>query len=183
MALTTIVQVEVTLSDVDRGVYETLELTLAQHPSESTRYLVTRLFAYCLSYEEGIAWSRGGLSDAEEPPISIRDATGLLLAWIDIGQPSAERLHKASKAARRVSLFTTADRTQLMREVSTRPIHKLEAIEVYRLDPAFVSALEAKLARRMKLEIVRNEAQLYVTIAGETLESPLTRVSLVDDPK
>jgi uncharacterized protein YaeQ len=183
VALTTIVQVEVTLSDVDRGVYETLELTLAQHPSESTRYLLTRLFAYCLSYEEGIAWSRGGLSDADEPPISIRDNTGLLLAWVDVGQPSAERLHKASKAARRVALFTTADRAQLMREISTRPIHKLEAIEVYRLEPAFISALEGTLARRMKLEIVRNESQLYVTVGGDTLESPLARISLVDDPK
>lgn len=183
MALTTIVQVEVTLSDVDRGVYETLELTLAQHPSESTRYLLTRLFAYCLSYEEGIAWSRGGLSDAEEPPISIRDNTGLLLVWVDIGQPSADRLHKASKAARRVALFTTVERGQLMREVSTRAIHKLDAIEVYRLDPALISALESKLARRMKLEIVRNEGQLYVTIGGETLESTLARISLVDEPK
>lgn len=183
MALTTIVQVEVTLSDVDRGVYETLELRLAQHPSESTRYLLTRLFAYCLCYEEGIAWSRGGLSDADEPPISIRDNTGLFLAWVDVGQPSAERLHKASKAARRVVLFTTADRAQLMREISTRAIHKLEAIEVYRLEPAFISALESKLARRMKLEIVRNEAQLYVTVGGETLESAIERISLVDDPK
>lgn len=183
MALTTIVQVEVTLSDVDRGVYETLELTLAQHPSESTRYLLTRLFAYCLSYEEGIAWSRGGLSDAEEPPVSIRDSTGLLLAWIDVGQPSADRLHKASKAARRVALFTTVERAQLMREVATRPIHKLEAIEVFRLEPSLISALEAELARRMKLEIVRNEGQLYVTVGQKTLESPLTRVSLVDDAK
>ncbi len=182
MALTTIVQVEVTLSDVDRGVYETLELTLAQHPSESTRYLLTRLFAYCLSYEEGIAWSRGGLSDADEPPISIRDATGLLIAWIDVGLPSAERLHKASKAARRVALFTTVDRAQLMREVSARPIHKLDAIEAYRLEPGLIGALETKLARRMKLEIVRNEAQLYVTVAGETLESAVVRLALVDQP-
>jgi uncharacterized protein YaeQ len=180
VALTTIVQVEVGLSDVDRGVYEALELTLAQHPSESPRYLLTRLFAYCLSYEEGIAWSRGGLSDADEPPISIRDATGLLLAWIDVGQPSAERLHKASKAARRMALYTTADRAQLMREIGSRPVHKLEAIEVQRLAPSFISALENKIARRMKLEIVRNEAQLYVTVGGETLESPLERIALVD---
>lgn len=178
MALTTIVQVEVTISDVDRGVYETLELTLAQHPSESQRYLLTRLFAYCLSYEEGIAWSRGGLSDAEEPPISIRDKTGLLLAWIDIGQPSAERLHKASKAARRVLVFTTADRAHLLREAATRPIHKRESIEVYRLEPSFIAALEAKLARRMKLEIVRNESQLYVTVGGESFECAVERVPL-----
>lgn len=180
MALTTIVNVEVTLSDVDRSVYETLALRLAQHPSETTKYLLSRLFAYCLSYEEGIAFSRGGLSDTDEAPVSVRDPTGLLLAWIDVGLPSAERLHKASKAARRVSLFSTAERSQLMREALQRPIHKVEAIEVFLLEASFIAALEAKLGRRVALEIVRNEGQLYVTIGGNTLESALVRTSLVD---
>src|SRR5215216_4645254 len=93
--------VELAVSDVDRGVYEALDLRVAQHPSETMRYLVTRLFAYCLSYEDGIAFSKGGLSDTDEPPIAVRDPTGVFLAWIDVGAPSAERLHKASKAARR----------------------------------------------------------------------------------
>src|ERR1039458_430523 len=102
MALTaTMHHVEVTLSDVDRSVYESLDLRLARHPSESARYLLTRLLAYCLSYEEGIAFSKGGISSTEEPPISVRDPTGILLAWIDIGSPSAERLPNASKAGGR----------------------------------------------------------------------------------
>ena len=107
MALTaTIYHFQITLSDVDRGVYEALDLRVARHPSETMRYLVTRTLAYCLSYEEGIAFSKGGLSSAEEAPLSVRDATGVLRAWIDVGSPSAERLHKASKAAGRVALFT-----------------------------------------------------------------------------
>src|SRR5580692_6983854 len=126
MALTaTIHHVEVVLSDVDRSVYESLDLRVARHPSESGRYLVTRLLAYCLSYEEGIAFSKGGLSSADEPPIAIRDPTGTLLAWIDVGSPSAERLHKAAKAAARVSLFTHADPALLRREASSRPIHRV----------------------------------------------------------
>src|ERR1700684_4216548 len=88
----------VTLSDVDRGVYETL--------------------AYCLSYEEGIAFSKGGLSSAEEPPIAIHDPTGVLLAWIDVGSPSAERLHKAAKAARRVAVYTHVEPALLRREAA-----------------------------------------------------------------
>jgi uncharacterized protein YaeQ len=68
-------------SHVDRGVYETLELRLARHPSESPEYLVTRLLAYCLEYTEGIAFSKG-LSDPDEPAIVVRDLTGALRAWI-----------------------------------------------------------------------------------------------------
>ena len=72
----TIYRFLVTLSDVDRGVYESLDVRAARHPSESARYLLTRTLAYCLSYEEGIAFSKGGISSTDEPPLSIRDATG-----------------------------------------------------------------------------------------------------------
>ena len=89
----------VRLSHVDRGVYETLELRLARHPSESAEYLVTRLLAYCLEYTEGIAFSKG-LSDPDEPAIIVRDLTGALHGWIEIGAPEAARLHRAAKAAR-----------------------------------------------------------------------------------
>ena len=78
-----------TLSDVDREVYETLELRPARHPSESMRYLLTRTLGYCLSFEEGIVFSRGGLSSAEEPPVSVFDPTGVRTARIDVGSPSA----------------------------------------------------------------------------------------------
>ena len=102
MALTsTVYNFNIDLSDADRGVYETLDLRVARHPSESEEFLVARLLAYCLEYQQGIEFSRG-LSDADEPPIAVRDLTGAMRAWIDIGTPSADRLHKASKSTARV---------------------------------------------------------------------------------
>jgi len=180
MALTaTIYHFQITLSDVDRGVYESLDLRVARHPSETMRYLVTRTLAYCLSYEEGIAFSKGGLSSAEEAPLSVRDATGVLRAWIDIGSPSADRLHKASKAAGRVTLFTHVELPLLLREASARAIHQVERIEVYRFESEFLDALDKKLDKNSKFEVVRTDGQLYVTIAGETLNGTLTPCSLV----
>src|SRR5690242_18935632 len=129
------------LSDVDRGVYEALDLRLARHPSESLRYLLTRTLAYCLSYEEGIAFSKGGLSSASDAPITVTDPTGVLLAWIDIGSPSAERLHKAAKLAPRVALFTAAELPSLRREAASRLDHRLAEIEVWQLTPSFLDAL------------------------------------------
>ena len=176
MALTaTVRQVTVALSDVDRGVYETLDLRLAQHPSESARYLALRMLAYCLSYEEGIAFSKGGLSQADEPPVSVRDATGVLLAWIDVGVPSAERLHKASKAARRVAVFTES-LAQLRREAATRAIHRAEEIEVYRVDAALLDALD--LGKKTSMELTRNEGRVYLTIAGAVVEGDVEPVRL-----
>jgi uncharacterized protein YaeQ len=180
MALTaTIYHFQITLSDVDRGVYEALDLRVARHPSETMRYLVTRTLAYCLSYEDGIAFSKAGLSSVEEAPLSVRDATGVLRAWIDIGSPSAERLHKASKAAGRVALFTHVELPLLLREASARPIHRVERIEVYRLAAEFLDALDRKLDKNSKFEVVRTDGQLYVTIGGETLNGTLTQCSLV----
>jgi uncharacterized protein YaeQ len=180
MALSaTIHHVEVALSDVDRGVYESLDLRVARHPSESVRYLLTRTLAYCLAYEEGIAFSKGGISSTNEPPIAVRDPTGIMLAWIDIGSPAAERLHKATKAAQRVLLYTFADIVLLRREAATRVIHKVEEIRVWRFEPALLDALAEKLGRSMKIELVRSDERLYLTIDGRVIESPLSPTSLV----
>ena len=97
MALTsTIYNATVELSDVDRGVYETLDMRLAMHPSESPAYFATRLLAFCLEQTEGIEFSPGGLSSPDEPAIVVRDLTGRLTAWIEVGAPDADRLHRAS---------------------------------------------------------------------------------------
>jgi uncharacterized protein YaeQ len=180
MALTASMHhVEISLSDVDRGIYESLDLRIAQHPSESMRYMLTRTLAYCLSYESGIAFSKGGLSSTDEPPVSIKDPTGIFLAWIDVGSPSAERLHKASKAARRVAIFTSADLNLLRKEASTKAIHKVEAIEVFWFDSKFLDAIESKMQRNTTWDVTRNDGQLYVGIDGQTFELPLPLQSLV----
>jgi uncharacterized protein YaeQ len=166
--------VDLVLSDVDRGVYETLGAHLARHPSESMRFLATRLLAYALSYEEGIAFSKGGVSSADEPPVSVRDLTGRLRVWIDIGSPAAARLHKATKAAERVELYTAADIAYLTPE----SIHRKGDIAVFRLDPKLVDALGGRLDRRVSLEIVRNDGRLYITTPSGLIEGAIARTHL-----
>jgi uncharacterized protein YaeQ len=179
-AQATIYRFLVALSDVDRQVYESLDLRVACHPSETLRYLLTRTLAYALSYEDGIAFSKGGLSQTEEPPIAVRDPTGVLRAWIDVGAPSADRLHKATKAADRVSIFTHSDLTLLRREAAARAIHKVETIEVWRIDQALLDAMEPKIDRHTSMDVMRNDGQLYVTIDGVTLDGAITRGTLVE---
>lgn len=180
MALTaTPYHFKIALSDVDRHVYEALDLRLARHPSESLRYLATRTLAYCLSYEPGIAFSKGGVSSTNEPPVSIKDPTGALVAWIDIGTPSAERLHRASKAAERVVIFTHAALKQLEREARSRMIHRVEAIEVVRFTPTFLAELEARLERNTSFELVHHAGHLYVTFGSAMIEGTAPRTRLL----
>jgi uncharacterized protein YaeQ len=179
MALTaTVYHLQIDLSDVDRNVYTELDLRLARHPSESMPYLLTRVIAYALLYEEGIAFSKGGLSSTDEPPLSIRDAQGNLRAWIEVGTPSADRLHKASKAAPRVVVFTQHDLRLLQKEAASRPIHKVERIEVYALEPAFLDRLAALTDRNARWTLLRNEGIVYITVGDESLEAPLTKHAL-----
>lgn len=180
MALTaTVYHFRIELSDVDRGVYEALDLRPALHPSETLRYLLTRVLAYALSYEEGIALCRG-LSFTEEPAVWVRHPDGRVALWIDVGRPSIERLHKASKAAERVRVFTHEDPELLRREARGAKLHRGEDIEVWRVDPALLAALEEVVARNTSLGVVHTEGTLYVTVGGRTLEGALSRAPLVD---
>lgn len=167
------------LADVDRGVYETLELRLARHPSETGRYLWTRLLAYGLEYEEGIQFSKGGISSADEPPLSIRDPTGLLTAWIEVGAPSADRLHRASKAARRVALYTSADLATLTKECLARGVHRLGELAVWPMDLPMLAQLEEGLGRHTAVELTRSDGRIYLSANGAHFDVPLVETRLV----
>src|SRR5258706_12027944 len=96
---------EIALADSDRSIYETLDLRVAQHPSESERYLVARVVARALEHAEGLDFSKGGVSDDDEPALVQRDLRGDRIAWIEIGAPSPDRLHKATKLVARVVVY------------------------------------------------------------------------------
>src|SRR5262245_19366672 len=169
MALTaTIYNFRIELADSDREVYESLALRVARHPSESEEYLLTRVLAYALEFTEGIEFSRG-LSEPDEPAISVRDLTGALRSWIDIGTPDAGRLHKACKAASRVAVYTHKDPALLVDKLAGERIHRAEALEVYAIDRGLVSGLAARLARRMAFDLSVSDRDLYLSIGGETL--------------
>ncbi len=179
MALTaTVSTFEIALSDVDRHVYETLSLKVARHPSESEAYLWTRVLAYCLEYTEGIAFSKGGLSDPDEPAVLVRDLTGTITAWIEVGAPDAARLHKASKAAPRVALYTHKEPRILLRGYEGQRIHRAEAVEVYAMDRDLLGALAPRLDKRVTLALSVVERQLYVELGGETLHGTVERLAL-----
>ncbi|HXT70558.1 MAG TPA: YaeQ family protein [Vicinamibacterales bacterium] len=173
MALTaTVYNFHIDLADADRGVYETLDLRMAQHPSESEEYFIARLLAYCLEYTEGIGFSNG-ISDPEEPTIAVRDLTGKVRVWIEIGAPAAARLHKASKAANRVAVYTHRDPAQLMRELAGEKIHRASDVEIYSFDRAFIAALAARLERRMSMAVSISERHVLVAMDEGTCEGSI----------
>jgi uncharacterized protein YaeQ len=176
-ASATVYHAEIELSDVDRGIYRHLDLRVARHPSESLRFLLTRLLAYCLCYEEGIVFGKG-LSTTEEPALWIKDLQGRVTAWIEVGNPSAERLHKASKANERLVVFTHHDPALIQNAARERAIHRAEDIEIYAVDGKLLDALEPITERNLEWTLVRTEGTVYVTAGAETLTGAITRIHL-----
>jgi uncharacterized protein YaeQ len=179
MALTaTLHTLRIALNDSDRGVYESLELRVARHPSETLPYMLSRVIAYCLFWEADIGFSRG-LSTTDEPAVWVKTPDGRIKLWIDVGHPSAARLHKASKAAGSVAVCTFQEPEAFQRTLAGERIHRGEDIELVGLPAALLAPLEASVERRMEWELTVAGGQLYLTTEGQSLSGELTRSALI----
>jgi len=151
MALTaTMYRFDIQLSDVDRGVYETFHLRVARQPSETAEYMLTRVLAYCLEYTAGIALTEG-VAAGDEPAVLVRDLTGRITAWIEVGAPDAERLHRASKLGGRVAVYTHRDPAQLVGQIGGKKIHRAGEIAIYTFGRGFIERIASDLPRRASL--------------------------------
>src|SRR5262245_18739047 len=172
-------KIELALADSDRGIYEQLDLRVAQHPSESDRYLVARVIARALEHGEGLEFSKGGVSDDTEPALVLRDQRGDLVAWIEIGSPTPDRLHKATKASRRVVVYAWKSADQLAAAIVERAVHKAESIELNALPQEFLDAVAGTLDRTNTWELAVSGGALYLTIGGRLFEASVARVPIL----
>lgn len=163
---------EVQLADVDRGIYEDLSLRAAQHPSETELYLLTRVLAYCLEYEEGITFG-GGISAVDEPAVLVRDLTGRVTAWIEVGAPDAGRLHTGSKLADRAAVYTHRDPQKVVGAWAGKPLHRAAEIPVFSFDAGFIDDAAAALERRNTMTASVSERQLYLDLNGQSFSSTI----------
>lgn len=165
----TIYRFQVELSDIDRGVYETLDLRVARHASEDDERLVVRVLARVLAHEEGMEFGRG-LSSPNDAGLWAHDITGQVTTWIDIGLPAADRLHRASKHCPRVLVFTHKPVDTLLKEWRSRKIHRSDKIEIHRLPADFIGQVARSLERRNSWYVTVHDHVLTVGSGDEIFE-------------
>jgi len=170
----TIYNFEINLSHVDRGVYESLSLRVACQPSETPEYLLTRVLAYCLEFTEGIAFGKG-LAEPNEPALAVRDLTGTLKVWVDVGAPDAARLHRASQACPRVVVYTHKEPRHVLPQLMGERIHRVETLEFYSLDRGLIAELAARLTRRLSFALSVSDDHLYVTVGEDVFSGAVER--------
>lgn len=166
------------LADVDRGIYEDLSVRVARHPSETDAFMLTRVLAYCLEYEEGIAFSEG-ISATDEPAVMVRDLTGALSAWIEVGAPDASRLHFGSMQSARTAVYTHRDPAKVAAPWAGKRIHRGDEILLHSFDPGFVDAATAVLERRNTMTLSVTERRAYLDLNGTSFETDIHSRSAV----
>jgi uncharacterized protein YaeQ len=154
------------LSDVDRGVYETLDFRVARHPSETDSYLVTRALAFALAYRPGLEFTPGGLHDPDQPALQCMGPNGVECA-IEIGNPSAKRLHKTSKNSREVLVYTYKNPGPMLEELRGEKVHRLEDIRIFAIDPKFLGLLESRLEKTNRWTVLHHQGNLSIGIGDD----------------
>lgn len=171
MALTaTMFSLDTDLSDVDRGTYVSLSVRLALQPSETLEFMLTRYLAYCLEYSEGIELTEG-IAAGEHPAILVRDLTGRITAWIEVGLPDAQRLHRGSKLAGRAAVYTHRDVPQVLAELNGKNIYRADRIPVYSFGRGFVESVASAVKRRTRITLSITERHLYMDIDGRAFST------------
>jgi uncharacterized protein YaeQ len=168
MALgSTVYNFEIALADSTRNTYESLSLRVGKHPSETFEYLLCRVLAYCLEYQENLEFTTG-LQDPEMPAIWAKDLTGQVELWVEVGAPSAEKLHKASKKVERVVIYTHKNPELLTSQLHNQTIYKSEEIKIFSFDDGFVKGIAEILERRNIWNVSVNEDVLYLDIGSSS---------------
>jgi uncharacterized protein YaeQ len=173
----TIYNLETQIADVDRGVYETLSLRLARHPSETAEFMITRWLAYCLEFTDGITFS-DGVSSNDDPAVFARDLTGQLTSWIEVGMPSAERLHRGSKKANRVAVYTHRPLPQVLAQLNGQNIFRAAEIPIFIFSDNLVERAAVLVGRRASLALSVTERQVYLDVDGTQLMAEIIETRL-----
>lgn len=169
----TIFRFAIDLADMDRGVYESLDLPVARHPSETSEHMLVRVLAYCLEYQEGIAFTPG-VSAGDDPAIVIRDLTGRLTGWVEVGLPDASRLHRAQKAAPHVAVYTHRDVRQWLPSVDGAGIRHASAIRIRAFEREGIDTWLQHLDRRMSVALSVSDGEPLVAIGAASFPVPFT---------
>jgi len=166
----TIYRAVIELADIDRDCYEKLQVTVARHPSETADRLVARLLAYALCYEEELVFTKG-ICAGDEPDLWRKGPDGRVVLWVEVGLPEAERLLKASRHAERVVLLASGGGRWRWEAMHLPKLAAAANLTVLGIDQGFIDQLVAHLQRGIDWSLTVTEGRLYLTVAGETLET------------
>jgi len=166
----------IALSDIERDYYDSLNLTVAQHPSETLERMMVRVLAFCINAQENLAFTKG-LCAVDEPDIWARTLDGQIALWVDVGEPSVDRIKKAPRLSPRVKVYSFNSRSDVWWDQSQARFNELAA-SVYRLQWENVREMAALVQRTMDLSVTITGDSAFVAAAAGECEVPWVPLQL-----
>jgi len=166
----TVFKAALQVADIDHGYYADHALTLARHPSETDERMMVRLAALALqAYKlqrvckgDAVLGFGAGLSDPDEPDVLLRDYTGRIRLWVEVGQPDEKALIKACGRADEVVLYCFGSAAEIWwRGIETR-LTRPQNLRIYRLPTESAQQLGALAQRSMQLQATIQENVLML---------------------
>lgn len=171
MALpSTVYRAQIQLSHIDRGIYETIQATVARHPSETEERLVARLLALAIFYEPDLTFTKG-LCATDEPDLWIVGPDGRCLLWVEVGLPEPDRIIKASRHGERVALLACGRALANWDQQHLPKLKKIDNLAIVSVDQSFIAILASRLERSINWSITITEGTMYLTVGETALES------------
>ncbi len=176
MALkSTINKATIHLSDMDRNYYDTLQLTVAQHPSETDRRMMIRLIAFVLNANEHLQFGKG-VSDEDEAAIWQINYSEEIELWIELGQLDEKRLKKACNRSQQVKLYCYGSSVDTWWQQSQSKLNQFNKLSVESFSEETSQALELLADRSMEFQVSIQDGQLWLTSGDETLLVELAKL-------
>ncbi|MBL8500829.1 MAG: YaeQ family protein [Nitrosomonas sp.] len=179
MALKPIIyKFKIALTDLNRPYYDTLNLTVAQHPSETLERMMARMLAFCLNAQESLTFTKG-LSSAEESDLRAHTPDGRIALWIDIGEPAPERIKKATRIAQNVKVYSFNSKSDVWWMQEQAKFNPLNAA-VFRFQWPDIQALAKLVQRTMDISVTVSEQSAYVAAESGECEVSWTVLQATD---
>lgn len=170
----TIYKLRIALSDINRNYYDTLDLTTAQHPSESLERMMVRVLAFCINAQEHLAFTKG-LSAAEEPDLWAHTLDGQISLWIDVGEPAVDRIKKATRRAKMVKVYSFNSKSDIWWSQGQEKFSTLK-VSIFQFPWESIQSLATLVQRTMDLSVTITDESAY--IATELGECEVSWVTL-----
>lgn len=162
----TIFKADLSVSDMDRNYYNDHNLTIARHPSENDARMMLRIIAFILNAHERLQFTKG-LSDDDEPDLWQKSFSDEIELWIELGQPSEQRIKKGCNQSQQMLIYSYADNSfaAWWKKERTK-LQTRKNLSVVTLPEALAATLANAVQRSMQIQVTIQDGQIWLTIEG-----------------
>ena len=172
----TIYKLRIDISDFNRDYYDSVNLTVALHPSETLERMMVRIVAYCLNAQENITFTKG-LSNIEEPDIWVKTLDDLITLWIEVGEPAPDRIKKSSRLAPEVKIYSFNSKSNTWWEQSKNKVSPYKNVRFYQFDWQQTQVLARFAERTMDWSLSISGNSVYIAAENQECELVISELS------